>query len=156
MGTTGTIAAILVTAVLTWIGHAVLTHQQRRLEIAKALEAKKRELYQTVMGTFFDMMKNSKTGKVEPEKMVPVMFDIARDMSVYASDEVLRKYLEMKSFQDGPAVAEPLGILMWFGELIIAMRKDLGHSTTLVKPADVLRLVVTDFDQQVAKIGKDT
>jgi len=49
-----TVGIIVLTAVLTWIGHAVLANQQRKLEVMIALERRKRELYSKFLSLFFD------------------------------------------------------------------------------------------------------
>lgn len=51
------VGVILLTAVLTWIGHAVLTNQQRKLDVAIALERQKRELYTRFLALFFRVFK---------------------------------------------------------------------------------------------------
>ena len=151
MGTTGTIIAIIVTAVLTWIGHAVLTGQQRRLEVAKALEANRRELYQRIMGLFFDVLKDAKAKSINIDLMDVKMIEIARDLSVYASDEVLLKFLELRRIGEQEKPKDPLILLKLWGELIISMRKDLGHEATQIQPMQIAELVVTDLRQHLEK-----
>jgi len=52
MSAWGTVGIVVLTAVLTWIGHAVVASQQRKLDVAKALEQRKRDLYTRFLGFF--------------------------------------------------------------------------------------------------------
>jgi hypothetical protein len=60
---------------------------------------------------------------------------------LYGSDEVVRLY------HDWLAVARAGTMdLLQFGELIVAMRRDMGHQKTEIKGEDVLRALIPDFD----------
>ncbi len=156
MGPGGTILIVILTAVLTWIGHAVLTGQQRRLEVAKALEANRRELYQRIMGLFFDVLKDAKAKSINMDQLAVEMIEIARDLSVYASDEVLLKFLELRRIGEQEKPKDPLILLKLWGELIISMRKDLGHKATQVQPMQIAELVVTDLRQHLRREEDNT
>jgi len=139
-----TVGIIFLTAVLTWIGHAVLTNQQRKLDVMIALEQRKRELYAKFLNLFFDTLKQG--GKVDQDKLSSELMDIAKDMTVYASDEVLRLFVQFRSMAV-TAERDPKKILEWFGKIILQIRKDLGYSITKIEPRDVLSVFVTDIDK---------
>jgi len=139
-----TVGIVVLTAVLTWIGHAVLAGQQRKLDVMIALEQRKRELYAKFLDLFFNVLKRGK--KVDQDKLSSELMDIAKDMTVYASDEVLRLFVQFRTM----ALTEERDsktILEWFGKIILQIRKDLGYSITRIEPRDVLSVFITDIDK---------
>jgi len=142
-----TVGVVVLTAVLTWIGHAVLTSQQRRLNVAIALEQRKRDLYKQFLTFFFNVLKQQKGGKVlNNDELASSLMDMTKDMAIYASDEVLRLFLQLRTM----ALEEeqdPAQIIELFGKIIRQIRKDLGHSMTRIEPKDILTLFITDIDK---------
>ena len=63
----------------------------------------------------------------------------------FASDETVRKYgiWKRESSQEG---ADPMKLLSDLGELMLALRKDVGYSETGLTGDDYLRMFVTDWD----------
>jgi flagellar motor component MotA len=145
MGFWQTFAIVLCTAVFTWIGHAVVSVLQRRTEKDKALEAEKRVAYKQLLQVLFGVLKTVKQGGTEAveQEIGDKFFELARDMTVYASDEVLRLFIRFKNQQQPE---NPIQVLKLFGELIIAIRKDLGHDQTTVSVKEVLSSFITDVD----------
>ena len=144
-----TVRIVVLTALLTWIGHAVLASQQRRLDILRALEQRKRDLYAKFLKVFFEIMQESKRKSLDPSKYEKDFMELTRDMTVYASDNVLKLFGQFRKLalkgQEDPKV-----VVQWLGEIIMAIRKDLGYSTTQVKPADILRTFIVDIDDLLA------
>jgi len=145
MGFWQTFAIVVFTAVLTWIGHAVVSALQRRAEKDRALEAEKRAAYKQLLQVLFDILKNTKRGdtKVVEQELGEKFFELVRDMTVYASDDVLRLFIKFKTQQQP---VDPIQVIRLFGELIVAVRKDLGHDHTTVSPKEVLSSFITDID----------
>lgn len=52
-----TVGVVILTAVLTWIGHVVLAGQQRKLDVMIALEQRKRELYSKFLNLFLTRLR---------------------------------------------------------------------------------------------------
>jgi len=139
-----TVGIIVLTAVLTWIGHTVVANQQRKLEVMIALERRKRELYSKFLSLFFETLKKGK--KIDQDKLSDQLMDIAKDMTVYASDEVLRLFVQFRTMaldkdRDAKKIVE------WFGEIILQIRKDLGYSTTKIETKDVLSVFIVDINK---------
>lgn len=79
--------------------------------------------------------------------------DIAKDMTVYASDEVLRLFVQFRALalaQEG----DPKRTLEWFGKIILQIRKDLGYSITRIEPRDVLSVFITDIDKLYPNLSR--
>lgn len=149
MGFWPTLGIIFLTAVLTWIGHAVLTSQQRKLEISKALEENKRNLYKRFLDLFFKILQTAGKETYDLSEYERSMIDLTRDMTVYASDEVLKLFVGFKQM----ALLEeherdPVKFIGWLGKIILEIRKDLGYSATKIQPVDILRTFIKDIDSR--------
>jgi hypothetical protein len=145
-----TVGVVVLTAVLTWIGHTVLASQQRRLDVLKALEQRKRELYAQFLRIFFEILQKSRSKNFDVSKYEKAFMELTRDMTVYASDRVLKLFGQFRKLaiegQKDPKVA-----VKWLGEIIMEIRRDLGYSTTQVKPEDILRTFIVDIDTLLEK-----
>ena len=145
MGFLQTVGVAAITAFLTYIGYGVATSLQRSAEKDKALEAEKREAYKNLLSLLFGVLKSVKIGGPESvEKEIgEKFFELTRDLTVYASDEVLRLFIRFKRQQQP---ADPLEVITLFGDIIVAVRKDLGHSKTSITRNDVLSTFITDIE----------
>lgn len=136
---------ILVTAILTWIGHVIVSILQRRSDKDKALETEKREAYTSLLSLLYDILASIKNKDIE--KHMPdyqkSFFSLVRDMTVYASDEVLRLFIELKNQQEN---AKPNTVLTTFANLILAVRRDLGHNTSITQK-EILSTFITDVNE---------
>lgn len=142
-----TVGIVVLTAILTWIGHAVLAEQQRKLDIARALEQRKRDLYVEVLKLFFEVLKKGqKKESLKQDKLASEWIEITKNMAVYASDDVLHLFVQFRrmAFTENQ---DPKRFMDWFGKIIIQIRKDLGYSNTRIEPKDVLSLFITDIEK---------
>jgi hypothetical protein len=78
------------------------------------------------------------------QKIKKEMLDLATGLFFFASDKTVRKYGDWKM---GTIKGELTGIdlLRNFGELMVALRKDLGQTDTKLTGDDFLRLFLTDW-----------
>lgn len=139
---------ILVLA-LAGLGYLYRAERERRERVERQLSDKKYETYTALMGVFFGMFKGTLTGgTVKPDaKMVGRMIDIHQDLLVYGADEVVTTYERwMKDARSTPQRA-----LRGFGEVVVAIRRDMGQQDTKVTSDHVLRLLITDYDEAVEK-----
>lgn len=68
---------------------------------------------------------------------------------VWGSDEVLREYVSFQKMATLGAETEgmnPRASLLSLEQLMLAMRKDLGHKNKGLDPGDLLRTFVNDWD----------
>ena len=63
---------------------------------------------------------------------------------LYASDDVLRKYVAFRNVGD----AAPIEVLSRLGGLLISMRRDLGHRFSSVDEIDILATFINMTDAQ--------
>lgn len=141
------LVAVLV-AVLAWVGFAIKALIDQRSDRDRALDQDKRETYRALTKTLFDMLRLGKEGHSATE-MLPAdfesqFFELARDMTVYASDDVLRLWVMLKTIKEGE---DPLRLIAIVGKLLEAVRVDLGHKNSEFKARELLSTFITDLHE---------
>ena len=136
-------------ATVALLGVLYRWERERRLGIERQLSEHKSRAYITLMEIFFDLMKGVRAGKPIPEKkLIGRMIDANKELVLYGSDEVVQIY---QDWLEKSRKGEQLAGLTWFGDLIIAIRRDMGHSKTKITSDDVLRQFITDYDEAKLK-----
>lgn len=79
------------------------------------------------------------------DELQKAALELATGLFLFASDETVRQYRDWKI---GSASGKLSGkeMLLEIGNLMVALRKDLGYQQTELKAADYLRLFITDWD----------
>jgi len=77
-------------------------------------------------------------------KIQKEILDLATGLFFFASDDTVRKYGEWK-MSSSKGELNGIQLLRQFGELMVALRKDLGQKDTQLTGDNFLRLFVTDW-----------
>ena len=142
-------------SVTAWIGYAVRASQQKKLEVEKALEEDKRDLYKRFVALLFNMLDDARKQQTDVRKYERKMIELTRDMTIYASDEVLKLYIEFRTMAFNRVhESSPTRFMGWMGDIIVAIRKDLGHTMTKISSKDVLKTFITDVDKYPELLDK--
>jgi hypothetical protein len=108
------------------VGWLCKHERERRSAAEQQLSDRKREAYLGLLNVYFEMMKGTKAGRpMQVDKVAQRMFDVSKELLLYGSDEVVRQYQKMLS----DARSETMTLLS-LGELIVALRRDMGHRRT--------------------------
>lgn len=149
-GTALTILSVLapiLVVLLGGVGWLYRHERERRTAAEQRVSERKYQAYITLLNIFFDMMKDTRHGKKPNEDaLVDKMTDANKDLMLYASDDVLALYHDWLA-RSRRGVMD----LEQFGELIVAIRRDMGHASTRVTADDVLRQLITDYDKAKAE-----
>jgi hypothetical protein len=128
-------------------GWLIRHERERREAIESELSEKKYAAYTTLINIFFDVLKASKAGQRPSSDLGTRMMDANKDLLIFGSDEVFLTYQAWtRSLPEGQKV-----MLHKFAEVIIAIRRDMGHAKTTLTTDDVLRSFIIDFDEQRQK-----
>ena len=75
------------------------------------------------------------------------MLDLGVKLFFFASDATVKKYVEWRQYnlQSGPDGPDPMRLLTMYGELIVEIRKDLGHEDTKCDHNDFLNIMLKDW-----------
>lgn len=119
--------------------------KQKRVEVEKQLSDKKYNVYNNLTTVFFEILKQVKKGqKTNAEKLGDRMLDIKKDILIFGSDKVVRKYFYWEKNSSSNRA------LKSFAELIIEIRKDMGNPQTTITPTDFLKSILineNDFEE---------
>ena len=91
------------------------------------------------------LLKKLESGDTEAvAKIQKEMLDLATGLFFFASDETVRKYGDWK-MGSNKGELDGIDLIRQFGDLMVALRKDLGQTNTELTGDDFLRLFVTDW-----------
>jgi len=129
-----------------------LTRELELLKISHAeLQIRKTEQFiefanvQRELLTDKELLKKIESGDFEAaQKMQNHILKLATGLFFFASDETVRNYGQWKTRSITKDI-EGVELLREYGELMVALRKDLGQSNTELTADDYLRLFITDW-----------
>jgi hypothetical protein len=149
---TGSVLLAFMTATLQTRSYREQTRASLEAEYQRRTDEKKRDLYFRFTKTFREIMWQSKPAAVKTSINKQFM-EFTIDLLLAGSDEVVETFLR---WRDTALVAEGGGqdgatrflSLAEFASLILAIRQDLGYSTTNLSERQVLASFINDLDQQ--------
>lgn len=121
-----------------------------QIQIRNEQAPKKAEIYDRVIKLFFDALfakKVEKEIKTE-QQMINEIADFIPDLTLWASDEVLKSFISLRLSQvSGKKINNQSSTPVFlFSEMLVAMRKDLGHSNKNIDKRTILGIVVNDVE----------
>jgi hypothetical protein len=138
---TGVITAFAVIAVAL-IGFFTNKSIEHKRSIEKAMRPKKLELYDEYIKFLFRVFNGKKVDN-EPTKEEMTKFFVEKNPFIvtYASNGVIEKMGKMR-----PKLSNTETAMFTIEDLLLEMRKDLGHTKRGFKQGDILRLFINDVD----------
>jgi hypothetical protein len=128
-----------VTILIAIIGGLISFAGNLQLQIRNDQKGKKIEIYEKVINLFFDLILADKLGK-QPKtetQMTQEFANLTPDLILWASDDVLNLFIR---FRQGD------GQILILGQLLLAMRKDLGHQNNGMSDTSILGTFVNDIE----------
>lgn len=125
--------------------------KEKRLLIERQLSEKKYIVYYKFITIYFDIFKNVKKGKkFDANQFVDKMIEIKKELIIYGSDEVIKKFFKWEIFSHSGNKS-----LIPITDVIIEMRKDMGSPKTKISTKMFLRSIVNDEEayQELLKDG---
>lgn len=121
-------------------------YDRRRLR-EEPLQGRKIEVYDRFIRGFLDNFFDNKRGGVEEEKVAAFMFGVTPDLTIWASDDVLRRWslLRRRWANRDPTLEVDASGLYELEALLLSIRSDLGHRNKGLYAGDVLGLWVNDI-----------
>lgn len=131
------------------VGWLYRYERERRAAAERQVSERKYQAYIALLNIFFDLLKaQRKHQNIDGEDLVDRMFDANKELALYASDDVLQLYLDWLNRSRTGEVD-----INQFGELVVAIRRDMGYAKTKITSDDVLRQLILDYDQVKARGG---
>ncbi len=128
-----------VTILIALIGGLISFAGNLQLQIRNDQKGKKIEIYEKVINLFFDSILADKLGKERKTEtqMTQEFANLTPDLILWASDDVLNLFVR---FRQGD------GQILILGQLLLAMRKDLGHQNNGMSDKSILGTFVNDIE----------
>lgn len=142
-------------AALAGVGWLYRHERERRSEVERQLSEHKYRAYIEVLDIFFDAFKAQRTNRLRApdNRAVERMIDANKELMIYGSDNVAMTYAEWLAKARANESVTP-AMLRDFGEIVVAIRRDMGNPKTRMTADDVLRQLVTDYDEAMAELER--
>ena len=141
--TISSLATPILILLLAGLGWLYKHEREKRTRAEEQLNPIKRETYEELVSIFFDIFKDQKKNKdLSPENYTLRLMEAGKKMMLFASDEIFLHYRDWFEMAKQGKVS-----LLHFGNLIIKARKDMGLWNTKITGEDILRMLLTDFDE---------
>lgn len=137
-----------ITILIALLGALITFSGNLQIQIRNEQKPKKTEIYDQVINFFFDSILATKLGR-EPkreEELVKGFADMTPDLILWASDDVLNLYIEFRLIASSNIQDSPNKPILLFGQLLLAMRKDLGHQNKKIDEVSILGTFVNDIE----------
>ncbi|WP_201766615.1 hypothetical protein [Picosynechococcus sp. NKBG15041c] len=132
-----------VSILIGFIGAIIAFASNWQIQIRNEQKPKKIEIYEKIINFFFDSLfaeKINQKPKTE-EELVKGFVEMTPDIILWASDDVLKNYIKFRQNTQSSDI-------FLFGEMLLAMRKDLGHQNHNLTKQEILGTFVNDIPQK--------
>ena len=143
------IAAATLGGLATIAGHFIVKHLERKAAVVAQLREKKIPVYEDIIRLMFGIAFGGKGGrkKLNEQEMIKATTDITEKLTIWGSDEMVREFhgfrMSMLSQPSG------FGTLQRVANLMLAIRKDLGHKNKDIGRREILGLFINDLPDSV-------
>lgn len=144
---TGIIAAIT-TILVSVVSVLISKHLEQRNNILKELREKKTPVYEELLEFLFRVMHGEKAGltPLSEAELIGKFSGITQRLIIWGSDEVVHSlYYFRRSMNNGDKASTYM--LIAFEEILLAIRKDLGHHNKKLTHGKILGTFVNDLHQ---------
>jgi hypothetical protein len=130
--------------------------QQRRhaeIQVEEELRKQKAPVYSAFFNFWLEFLMQAKQGNPQPQADVLIFFsEFTGKLMAWGSDDVIRCYLEFRRLPQISNLEEDqsdrnVELMYKLERLFLAFRRDLRHSTEVLKPGDILSLFVNDMEK---------
>ena len=129
------IILLLLSALTTFLLWRVQHQKEKIKNVESQLSDKKYQMYSELIHIIFDIANSDKMGKKLSQKdLTKRLLNIKRDMFMYGSDEIFRKYTDWTLQLD----TNPVGHMKTYFELMLMARKDMGQNNTKLNVDDFM------------------
>lgn len=135
------ILAVLVPAVVAFMGYIIHRKTERIKIMENQLSEKKYLAYAGIVMLFFNILKTVKAGKTSDDDWAEKMIDLKRDILLYGSDSVFYAFNNFFDVSTNHPRDIKLMMDVWL-KLILEIRQDMcGHKSKLSKDDILLNLM---------------
>lgn len=128
----------VLSSIIILLGVIVKMYHDRYREIKLKLSDKQYQAYSEIITVLFDMINRQKGLRhINDDDILKRIMDIKRDVLLYGSDKVIRKFFEWEENQ-----LTNKRLLVWI-ELVVLVRKDMGNKWSRISTNDVFKSLLS-------------
>jgi len=133
-------------------------HLEKRALVSKEHRDKKIPVYEGLISFLYRMVFGSKLGNTPTEdEVVKFLAEFTDKITVWGSDDVLKAFVtfrrqSVKNAEESSV--DPMALMFLYEDLLLAVRRDLGHKNRGLKQGDVLALIINDIDKYTGGVGR--
>jgi len=145
------VAASIVTAsavaLISTAGLIISKHYEHTREITREHNAKKIPIYEELINFSFTTLFAEKAGqkRLSEQQMIQFFAKYIPKLVVWGDDSVIKSFFVFRDTAGSNPDDASAKILFAFEDVVLNIRKDLGHKDTHIKKGDILGLFVTDI-----------
>jgi hypothetical protein len=146
------IIAAAATAFVSVLSIVLAKAYEARALVRKEHREKKTPIYEDLIKFMFRTIMGTKTGNIPSEKeTLDFLTDYTQRIMVWGSDDVLAAWVKWNrtSANIKELRENPINLMLLFEQLILTIRRDLGHKNINLHTGDLLSLFINDIDQQL-------
>jgi hypothetical protein len=138
-----TVVPAAIAAVVSVVAVVFGKAYEMRAGIRKELRDRKAPVYEELVKKLFSIFFAEKRGETKPTEQEFLLFFTwaTEKMTIWGADDVLVKFARFRT-----AGEDATNIMFLFEDLLMAIRKDLGHKNSGFKRGAILRLFINDID----------
>ena len=138
------------TIIVTLISVLVSKHLDRKAQILAHLREKKVPIYEKIINFIFSFTFAEKLGEKQPTEKEIIKFfaEVTQELVIWGSDEIIDAFYKfrMENIDNANGIqSEPTEILFTVENLLLAIRKDLGHKNQNIPRGKLLSLFINDL-----------
>lgn len=104
--------------------------------------------YGEFVGLMRKMAKLTKEGQEAPGELLDFMGEFSDLLVLWGSPEIIKTWVEMHRHLE-KGYADEREIIVDWANMLLAIRKDLGHGDRKLDKRDLLKITITDVDQHL-------
>ena len=137
-----------VTILIALLGTLITVAGNLQIQIRSEQKPNKIQIYDKTIKFFFDSIFASKLQKKSKseQELIQWFSDMTPDLILWASDDVLNIYIKFRQLADNNMLDSPNNSILLFGQMLLAMRKDLGHQNNKLNELSILGTFVNDVE----------
>lgn len=146
------------TVILAVFGSALTIASNFQTQIRSEQREHKLEIYEKITHFFFENLFAVRLGQ-EPkteEEVTQFLVEVTPKLVMWGSDQVLKSFREFRKAGDGQnsnSQAAGLELMLIYEQMLLHIRKDLGHQNQALTKGSILGIFINDIDEYVAPIS---
>lgn len=134
-------------AFLAGVGWMYRHEREKRDEIERKLSDTKFKVYNDLIDIFIGVLQEQKQKQkstINERKIISTLQSAQRQLLMYGSDDVLGEFINFMEFcyAGNTDIHKMMKI---YSNFLIAIRKDMGNKHSKIKNHDILRMLITDY-----------